>query len=1713
MAKLFFKVESDLQKVVDLRNEIQRLETQLKSFGKSTPTAQIRQTESQLASARQQFQSLGSSAAMAAAQMGTNFKQQILAASQSVANLSNRIIDQKAVVHEMQNNVRSLGEAYRTALKGGGTGEAELTQLTKAKEALAAEKDALFQLNLEKSRAVVTTQELKAEYEAFNEEADDSTDTLGKMNEKFREIAMTLGIGIGVKALIDGIKQLGQAVIETRGQFQQMETSLEVLLGSREKADALMAQIKEFAKVSPLDLKSTVAATQMMLGFNIEAEKVPKFLRAIGDVAMGDAGRFNSLTLAFSQMSASGKLMGQDLNQMINAGFNPLQAIAAKTGKSIADLKEEMSKGAISAEMVQQAFIDATSAGGKFYQMSERASKTINGQLSMLQDAMDAAFNEMGQASEGFILDSIQGVTSLIQNWKEVGEVMLALVATYGVYKTVVMTTAAVQGSAYAAELAALTELTTAKAAEGGTTAAMANADLDAAVKSGVLTAEKAKQIATLRAEVAAKVASAQASAKAAATEVASANTSLVAAKQRLAQAELSLNVERQRALAVRNSTNAELIATRQAAVRTAAEQHQAAMMEVKIAEEQVYIATKRQETAQTALNTVTTEAETAAKMINSGANVANTGTSNLLATAKTKLIAVTKRLTAAMMANPWALAAAGVAALGYGIYKLITYETDAEKAQKALNQVHDEFNKKTAAEQVQIDRLFTKLKNAKEGTKAYQKAKDDIISKYGSYLNGLDKEISSLKNVEAAYKAVASAARDAAKARAIEAATTTAADTYAGVEANARQQIMDTLKEHYGDQKDATGAYLWELRYNEVIGSKYFDPTSTTTLKESWLRQFDETHAAPGGPGPSTTYTTNAIESALKKQAEGKKNFEKSLEDIERLYGEAPKKEGEKAEEEAIHNKEWHKNEISKIDAQIDAMADAKIDAGEADELRKKRDKLQAEMDKRWGNKTTSTSTSSTSSSDTDSPAKRAMETKKAEQEYADTVSEFIRDMQQEISDANIDAMSESTDKEIAQIRADKQKKLNALEKEIEDLAKAQMQKDKEVWLNADKNRKEEDYIPTKTKEQYVAEIKADKTTGSLYTTRYNQIVAEANKAEDKIVDNAKQSWNEYLKEYGTYEQKRQAITDLYMEKYNKATNAGDKMSILAQMKKELSELDVEANKKTAAISRLFEDMSKKSVEEMREIATKGQKALDFLIKGEWNDAQGIQFGMTKDTFDVLKASPEELDKIRKAIESITNAADDSEGAFKKMANGLKDLFEKGANAKDIEKALQTISSELSKVTNAAGFLADTFAGLGETFGNDTLKEIGEGINVAIDALDSAMKGAEAAANLGLGAIGAAAGAALGLVSSLVQSLSKIHDQKHEEKIEDLQDQIDEVRKSYDNLNDEIDKLYSKSASAKIKEQNALLEKQNKLIREQMEEEEAKKNTDEDRLKDWNDQLEENEKQIKKNKEAAIDAVFGSDLQSAIENFANAYADAWSNGTSKIKAAKDIVRDMMRNMVIESIKASIETSKAMEQIRNAMLEFYGDNIFSIAEQDEMMRMAEDLQAELDRDYAWADNLLKDTYSQDGSSRGFQAMSQDTGDELNGRFTAMVELQTLALDEQRKQTALLTQMVESGGMSFADAVKAYMGSNAMDIGKVMAEGFVNANSSATTIVQNNALGEQMADMNNRLGNLEVMTADFFLNMQTTVENNAKMTKNSNQMVELSRETNNLLKNL
>ena len=432
MSKLYFKIGSDWEEVVRLRNEIAKLKQELMSMdGTQTPAA-FKALNAQLAASNQRLDELVTNAAKAGAEMETGFKRKIFDASQAVNGFTEKILAQKAVVKDIEADVKRLGDAYRIALKRNPlSANSKLEEYNAARKALDEEKAALFGLTQQQAEARLSVKKLRDEYALYNDNAKEIVESNNGIAISWKKALAVIG-GAGV------LKALGSEMIRVRGEFQSMQTAIETMVG-KDMAGQLIPQIKELAKISPLTMSDMVGAEKMMLGFNIQAEDTIKYLKAISDISMGESSKFNSLTLAFSQMSAAGKLMGQDLNQMINAGFNPLQIISEKTGKSIATLKDEMSKGAVSAEMVQQAFIDATSAGGKFYNMSENASKTINGQLSMMQDALDSVFNELGTKSESVIMDGIQMTTSLIQNYETVGRILAGLVVTYGTYRTAVM--------------------------------------------------------------------------------------------------------------------------------------------------------------------------------------------------------------------------------------------------------------------------------------------------------------------------------------------------------------------------------------------------------------------------------------------------------------------------------------------------------------------------------------------------------------------------------------------------------------------------------------------------------------------------------------------------------------------------------------------------------------------------------------------------------------------------------------------------------------------------------------------------------------------------------------------------------------------------------------------------------------------------------------------------------------------------------------------------------------------------------------------------------------------------------------------------------------------------------------------------------------------------------------------------------------------------
>lgn len=428
MPVLSFKVQADIQKVRDLRNEIVQLEAAMKQMKGKMPTADVSMLESRLASAKTELVSVTTEAAKAGASFGSALKKKISEATNSVNGFTEKIIEQRGVIKGIEGDVKKLGDAYAKAVKNSSPdANSILGDYKAAKKALEEEKATLFGLNQEKAKAQLQTKKLKEEYAQYKEQAGGAA----KETENLSDVMAKWAKGIiGVKALKDFATQ----IVTVRGEFQEMETSIKTLVGDA-AAGKLIPQLKEMAKISPLRMTDFVAAEKTMLGFNISADKTVDYLKALSDISMGNSQKFQSLTLAFSQMSAAGKLMGQDLNQMINAGFNPLQVISEKTGKSIAQLKKEMSAGAVSAEMVQQAFIDATSEGGKFFNMSQNAANTINGQISMLQDALDTMFNELGSSAEGFIMSAIKGATSLVENYETIGRIIISLISTYGVYR------------------------------------------------------------------------------------------------------------------------------------------------------------------------------------------------------------------------------------------------------------------------------------------------------------------------------------------------------------------------------------------------------------------------------------------------------------------------------------------------------------------------------------------------------------------------------------------------------------------------------------------------------------------------------------------------------------------------------------------------------------------------------------------------------------------------------------------------------------------------------------------------------------------------------------------------------------------------------------------------------------------------------------------------------------------------------------------------------------------------------------------------------------------------------------------------------------------------------------------------------------------------------------------------------------------------------
>lgn len=218
----------------------------------------------------------------------------------------------------------------------------------------------------------------------------------------FQKLGNSVIQGIGVFAggaifngIVTGLDKVKTMGMDFNSSMEQARTNFTTFLGSTEKANKLLGELSKLAKDTPFELTDLTKGSQMLLNYGVPLEKNIDSLTRLGDIAMGDKDKLNGLVMAFGQIKGNGRLMGEELNQMIERGFNPLAIISKQTKKSMADLREEMSDGEISFEMVEKAIVSATSSGGQFYNSMQNSSKTFKGQMATLNDNLSQTFGKL----------------------------------------------------------------------------------------------------------------------------------------------------------------------------------------------------------------------------------------------------------------------------------------------------------------------------------------------------------------------------------------------------------------------------------------------------------------------------------------------------------------------------------------------------------------------------------------------------------------------------------------------------------------------------------------------------------------------------------------------------------------------------------------------------------------------------------------------------------------------------------------------------------------------------------------------------------------------------------------------------------------------------------------------------------------------------------------------------------------------------------------------------------------------------------------------------------------------------------------------------------------------------------------------------------------------------------------------------------------------
>lgn len=1108
-------------------------------------------------------------------------------------------------------------------------------------------------------------------------------------------------------------KEIISTLGTVRGEFQQFEIAFETMLGSGQKAKGMISDLANLAATTPFDMKGVVNGAKQLLAYGFAANEITETMRRLGDVSAGLGLNLQDLTWLYGTTMVQGRLFTRDLMQFTGRGIPLTEELAKQFGVTKDKVSELVTAGKVGFPEVKKAIESLTNEGGKFGGLMEKQSHSITGQISNIQDTIEMAINDLGTQTEGLMNDALDITSKVIDHWKEIGEVILAAASAIGLYKAMAVSVAAFDtattNAGYAAELSALESLLPMKEEAKKT-------DLEEAVAKGQLSAAQAELVASKREEVAAYVAELQAQAKAKADAATAAAEEVKALENKLAMQDNEVQSLQDAYDALQSYTDGQKVETAEIKLNTAVNERN------NIAK-QLHTARETAATAATEANTAANAANTASQGLNTAATARDTAAKGIWAQVTILCKRAQDAWNASMFSSPLFWIAATIAAVTYAVYKLATAESAHETAVRKSNEAWDEFDNKVKERQQNIESLIKTIQSETateyEKAEAYQKlsnlapqlteqysqaqlASADFAKTQKEVAESMDelKYDKAVEEVEKYRKKVeelqmqlrADAANGGQGSIAISSQITQAQEDLDQAEEKLSNIIQ--LRDQAAENAKPIEVRLQEAQENESVRQEIFDfYDEAITLANDWQAANETINYATG-----ESRLDAFINKAQKEIAGLREDIKKNPADLNLRMQESEKTKvlnnllamkrnwavTGATTIPLIFKAQWNTAKQSLNQAKQKAQALA--NTGSTETYQQAYNKAQREynaakkkvaaMEKNKSKYTAAQYETATQdlkaakdaysklggdvSGKVAKAAATARKTRIKEGNKAIKVQEDLNNrlkaLQQKNTDETISLMHEGMEKKLAQIKNDYAKRKAEIDKQEAEFKKKNKEAGKKVTLTS-------------------AQSDALNKARDLATQEYNKKLDEVNRE-------ALTSMRDYLKEYGSLYQQKQAIAEEYEEKIAKAQTQGEKLSLQQQRKKDLQTIEINAIRQNidwgsifGDFGAMFKDQLEPTIKKLQELSksttdVNEQKTIQELISK-------LQGSATVWDSDIFKKVSDDINAYQSAMQGYIDAQDREIEATKAVTKAQEDLAKakKSGDKTSISKAEANLS------------------------------------------------------------------------------------------------------------------------------------------------------------------------------------------------------------------------------------------------------------------------------------------------------------------------------------------------------------------------------------------------------------------------------------------------------